>query len=119
MAKKLVLLQREEDKNDIINIVTAEGGKIIHDSGGRIIVVETDGSEEKIRGKLPQGAALVSPEEDARSRFTELDPSESIFLDALNIRSSSNYRTAKRLRKPPGEEPEERKLLSASCTEVE
>lgn len=111
-----MILEGKDQRNDAIQIVRSEGGQVLQDSGGRAIVVETGQEEEKIRIKLPQRARISQIEEDIRNILVNPDPTESLFLDALNLRNSASYRSAKRNRKPPGEEPEEIELLSGSCT---
>lgn len=62
-----------------------------------------------------RGARLVpvdEVDEDLKESMVDLDPTESLFLDALKLRNSERYLEAKRQRPGPGETREERILLS-------
>lgn len=75
--------------------------------------------EEKLRANVAHKARIVPIDETAVLHLQDLTISESLFLAALNVRNSPKYRMAKRLRKPPGQEPAEQAALSAPCTEVD
>ena len=98
-----------------LNAISSSGAKVLHDSGGRFLVIEaSEAAAAILRQRLP-GARLVSVDEDleqVQRSVADLDATESLFLDALKIRSSPTYRDAKR-RRTPGESPEERELRSA------
>jgi hypothetical protein len=118
MVIKMVVLGAKDSRNKVIEIVTSEGGKVLHDSGGRVLLIKIEGTEERINEKLPQGTKLLSTDQDevARRSLSNIESSESIFLDALHLRRTPEYRDRKRNRRPPGEEPKEKELLSVSCT---
>ena len=116
MDKRFLVLDDKGGRIRILNVVTSSGGKVLHDSGGRVVLIDTRGNDKEILGKLPQGSQLVGADQDVKSSLVDLDPSESLFLDALKLRNSKKYRTAKQRRKP-GETPEEIELLSGPCTE--
>lgn len=121
MKGKLLVLEGKMDRINRIkamNVVTSLGGKVRHDSGGRIILIDTLGKDKKILGKLPKGAKLVSVDQDVKSYKVDLDPSEILFLDALKKRNSKDYRSAKK-RQKSGETPEEKELFTAPCIEEE
>lgn len=100
------------DRSKALNAVSAVRAKVRHDSGGRLIVIEaSEESEKALTERLP-GARLVPLDSDVWESLTDLDPSESLFLEALKIRTSKAYRDAKKRRKV-GETPEEKELVSA------
>ena len=116
MDKRLLVLDEKGGRIRVINVVTSSSGKVIHDSGGRVILIDTRGNDKEIIEKLPQGTQLVPADQDVKSSLVDLDPSESLFLDALKLRNSKNYRYAKEQQKP-GETLEEIELFSGPCTE--
>jgi hypothetical protein len=120
--KLLVLDERKQSKDrrigsrldraKALNAILASGAKIRHDSGGRLIIVEVTKEAEKSLAKDLPEMRLVSASTDVRDSITNLDATESLFLDALKIRSSKKFQDAKKKRKF-GETPEEKQLLSA------
>jgi hypothetical protein len=100
------------DRVKTLNALAASGAKVRHDSGGRLIVIEASKEVEKSLAKSLPDVRLVRVDTDVRDSITSLDPTESLFLDALKIRASKSYRDAKKRRKF-GETPEEQELLSA------
>lgn len=102
------------DRIKALNEISSLGAKIRHESGGRLIVVDTSGIDETTIEKRLSGARLVPLDADVKDSIQDLDENESLFLDALRIRTSPDYRAAKD-RQRPGETPEEREMLSAPC----
>lgn len=122
---KLLVLEGDEPSGDrrlgsritrskALNAISAAGAKVRHDSGGRLLLIEAPEAAERALTKRLPGARLVPVDSDVRDSIAELDPSESLFLEALKIRNSKSYRDAKKRRKF-GETPEEKKLFSGSC----
>ncbi|MGB7068787.1 MAG: hypothetical protein WBD22_04780 [Pyrinomonadaceae bacterium] len=107
------------DRTKAMNAVTAAGAKVRHDSGGRFIVIEaTKAVEAELSKTLPE-ARIVDVDYDLGDSIADLDSTESLFLEALKIRSSKSYRDAK-ARRVPGESPEEKLLVSGgSCVREE
>ncbi len=120
---RLLILEREEllrdrrlgarmDRRKALNAITASGAKVRHDSGGRLMLVELPEEQTGELRELLPGARLVPVDADVRDSLSELDPSESLFLAALQIRTSPSYREQK-ARRVYGETPEEQALVSA------
>lgn len=106
------------ERTKTLNALSLSDAKVSHDSGGRLIVIEVpEEAEQALIERLP-GARLVPIDSDVKNIMRDLDPTESLFLDALKIRTSKEYRDAKKQRKY-GETPEEKKLFSASCVREE
>jgi hypothetical protein len=102
------------ERRRVLGTVAAAGARVRHDSGGRLLVIETsDRADETLRRTLP-GATIVPLTADVADRVPDLDPSDSLFVQALAIRQSPAYRRQKERRKP-GESPEERLLFTAPC----
>ena len=102
------------DRSKALNAILSLGAKVRHDSGGRLIVIEAQKKAEKgLTERLP-GARLVPVDSDVRDSIPDLDSTESLFLEALKIRTSKRYRDAKKRRKV-GETPEEKELISGPC----
>jgi len=126
---KLLVLKEEEPLRDrrlgfkierrkVLKAISLSGAKVCHDSGGRLIVIEVLGEAEKALTKLLPRARLVPVDSDVRDSITDLDSTESLFLEALKIRTSTSYRDAKKLRKV-GDTPEEKELISKPCVRDE
>lgn len=127
--KKILILEKQErptslrmgqriERKKAISTISSMGGKVRHDSGGRFMVVEVSEEEEKALKKQLRGARIVDFDSDIKEKEVDLDESESLFLEALKIRNSKDYREMKRKSKP-GESPEEKKQLSGSCVREE
>lgn len=102
------------DRRRELGALSAVRAKVCHDSGGRLIVVEVpEGAEKELLKRLP-GARLAPVDADVKDSIKDPDPTESLFLEALKIRTSKSYRDAKKKRKF-GETPEEKKLTGGSC----
>lgn len=121
---KLLVLEAEERKEDqryalravrrrAHNAVASTGGRVRHDSGGRLIVIEMMGdvAEDDLLSKLP-GARLLPVDTHLPEAIEDLDENDALFLEALKVRASQGYRAAKETR-TVGETPEEKELLSA------
>jgi hypothetical protein len=119
---KLLILESEEPPEErrlafrgarsrALNAISSLGGKVRHDSGGRLLVIEVPGEVEKALAQHLPGARVVPVDADVIGSFPNLDSTEELFLDALKIRTSKSYREAKRRRKV-GETPEEQQLVS-------
>jgi hypothetical protein len=101
-----------------LNALAAVGARVIHDSGGRMLVVEIPERAEATLGERLPGVRVEALETEPERIGAALDQSERLFLAALKIRTSPAYREAKRLR-VPGEAPEEILLRSGSCVREE
>jgi hypothetical protein len=127
MADKLLVLDTREardravefraERRKVLTAVTSAGAKVRHDSGGRLIVVDVPPEAEKALAALP-GIRVLPLDADVKASLPNLDSTESLFLDALQIRTSREYRDAKSRRKV-GESPEERELRSAPDVQEE
>lgn len=119
---KLLVLEEEPSKDQrlgsrinrtkALNAISASGAKVRHDSGGRFLLIEAPESAERTLTQSVPGARLVSVDSAVQDSIGDLDPTESLFLEALKIRSSKSYRDAKKRRKY-GETPEEKEQFSA------
>jgi len=105
-------LERRVDRSATLNAIASSGVKVRHDSGGRLVVIEAQEEAEKALLERLPGARLVPVDSDVRDLITDLDSNESLFVEALKIRTSKSYREAKSRRKI-GETPEEQELISA------
>lgn len=116
-SNKIILLDNKTNHNKAIEVIRSEGGRVVHDFGGRLIGAYIPDPQEKvILQKLPSGSKISPFDRDITNELPALDPSESLAVDALRVRSSSKFKSARASRKPPGESPEEQAILSASCT---
>lgn len=108
----------EIDRRKVFKAITSSKSKIRHDSGGRFIVIETSREGEKELKERISGARIVKVDKDLKDSIPDLSPTEQLFLDALKLRGSKDYRDLKRLR-VIGETPEEQELLTGSCIREE
>jgi hypothetical protein len=106
------------DRARALNAIAAAGAKVRHDSGGRLIVIDARKSAQDALEKSLPSARIVPVDADVKGTVPRLDETESLFLGALQIRTSKNYRARKRRRKF-GETPEEKELFEASCVREE
>ena len=106
------------DRARALNAISTSGAKVRHDSGGRLIVIDARKSAQDALEKALPNSRLVAVDADVKGSIPRLDETESLFLDALQIRSSKSYRDQKRRRKY-GETPEEQALFEASCVREE
>lgn len=122
---KLLVLEGREKSNDkrlgfridrskVLNAIAAVGAKVRHDSGGRFIVIQVSPDKVEAIARLLPDARLLAVDADPKSAVGDMDATESLFVNALQIRSSKAYRDAKSTRKY-GESPEEQQLMSGSC----
>src|SRR5688500_1574584 len=115
---KLLILERSRDRRlgargdraKALNAISESGAKVRHDSGGRLIVIKASKKAEGLLAERLPEARLEPVDADVKGEITGLDATESLFLDALQIRTSKSYQDAKRRRKF-GETPEEQELF--------
>jgi hypothetical protein len=93
MDKRPKLLVIEEDKTQtkdqlgvriykrrILNVLSAAGIKVLHDSGGRLIIIDVPEKIEKTLLKNIPGAKLISINPDMKDDISGLNTNESFFL---------------------------------------
>ncbi|NNE21515.1 MAG: hypothetical protein HKN11_02785 [Rhizobiales bacterium] len=97
----------------IKNFMRSYGAKILHDSGNRVIVIETDREPEEIVQRLPKGVTITPPDKAAKAG-KERNEHDELFVKALKLRASNKYRRMKD-QQVPGESPEEKLLVTGSC----
>lgn len=102
------------DRTRELLAIAAVGGRVRHDSGGRLMLIELpEGAEAKLK-MLLVSAKLAAPEGDLKGVSSNLNAGEKLFLEALRIRHSPDFRERKALRRF-GESPEEQLLSTGSC----
>ena len=105
--------QRRDRSRELLAI-SAVGGRVKHDSGQRLILVELpEGAEAKLAGMLPD-AQFAAPEGDLKAVSANLDASEALFLEAIRIRHSAAF-VERKAKRQFGESPEEQLLSTGSC----
>ena len=60
MVKKMLIFDNKQDREDVINSLRNTPNKIIHDSGGRMMIIETREPDEEILRKVPRKVRLSS-----------------------------------------------------------
>jgi hypothetical protein len=104
----------ELDRVKALTDIKSSGAKIRHDSGGRLVVIDVSGVDEEVLSERLAGVRVVPLADDLTESIPDLDTNESLFLEALRIRTSPDYRELKS-RQVPGESPEEQEMFSAPC----
>lgn len=103
------------ERKKILTALAAEGAKVSHDSGGRLLLVELPGrSASALARRLPDARLVPLDDAGIGEAVGDLDPTEALFIEALRIRASAKYRATKRRRKV-GDTPEEQRLVSGAC----
>lgn len=92
----------------------ADTGTRVRQSSGRILLVDSPEQDEARLGEDLPGARVLPLDADVPELTPPLDESETLFLDALRIRSSAGYQRQKAGQKA-GESPEEQLMFTASC----
>jgi hypothetical protein len=102
------------DRSRELLAIAAVGGRVRHDSGGRLLLVELpEGTETKL-GQMLTGARLAAPAGDLKAVASGLDATEKLFLEALRLRHSPEFIARKATRRF-GESAEEQQLSTGSC----
>jgi hypothetical protein len=105
-------------RSEVLNALKESGVRVQHDSGGRLLVVETTERTEEVLRRRMKGVKIVPLEGDIEESIGDLDPQDALFVRALVLRNSPAYREMK-ARQKPGETPEEQLLVSGPCTPPE
>jgi hypothetical protein len=108
------------ERGRALRAVAAAGAKVKSDDGGRILVIEgTDGSTAKLQRLMPEAQLrTLAPDGDKALDVSSFNESESLFLSALALRASGDYR-AQKAERVYGDTPEEQELQSGSCVREE
>lgn len=116
MTKRTIVLKEKREKEEILKLLSESGGKVIHDSGERVLVIEVPkNNESKLKASLPNTSSLLrlTDHDNIKRNIIQPSPHELLFIDALKLRTSESFINEKRLRKP-GSTPEEQKMLLES-----
>lgn len=115
MSKKVLVLKDKMDRAKLADELRASGARIASDSGGKVIVVDVpDHEQDTVRKKLPH-AELLGLDQDIRKAAPNLDDNETLFVEALKLRTSPAYIAEKKQRQP-GSTPEEQLLFGGPHT---
>jgi hypothetical protein len=108
------------ERSRVLRAVATAGAKVKSDDGGRILVIEgTDESTAELQRLLPEAQLrTLDPEGDKALDVSSFNESESLFLSALALRSSGDYR-AQKAERVYGDTPEEQELQLGSCVREE
>ena len=88
------------------------GGKTLHDSGERVIIVEVP-KTTRLQEVLPKTTKLLRLQDNARKAITKPTEHELLFIDALKLKYSEAFIKERKQRKP-GSTPEEQAMLQES-----
>ena len=123
--QRTIVLERKQDRAKTLRAIAASGGKVLHDSGARILIVEIPadiniketlekGSSVKktiikgveINGILIQKSEIKNLDNIFKKQKKRLTEQEHLFVNAMELRFSPEYIKERALRKP-GSTPEE------------
>lgn len=113
-VQHIIVLKEKQERDKVLKVLEKEKGKVLHDSGERIIIVEVP-EINKMEERLPSTIKPLKLKESNRikSEISQLSQHELLFIDALILRSSEKFINEKKLRKP-GSTKEEKKMLEGS-----
>lgn len=115
-TEKTILLKETRDRENILKHLAESGGRVLHDSGERVLVIEVPmNNESKLKASLPTTSKLfrLTDSENVRNKIAQPSPHELLFIDALKLKTSESFINEKRMRKP-GSTQEEKELLQES-----
>lgn len=116
VSKRTIVLKDKRERKKILKLLTESGGKILHDSGERVLVVEVPkDKKDKLETSLPSTSGLfkLADNKNIIKKITRPSEHEQLFIDALKLRTSEAFIKEKKLRKP-GSTIEEKEMLMGS-----
>ncbi len=107
-----IVLKEKQDREKILKALKERGGKVVHDSGERVLIVEVP-KRTRLRGALPRTAKLLRLRDNVKRVITRPSEHELLFIDALKLKNSRAFINEK-MRREPGSTPEEQEMLLES-----
>lgn len=114
MNEHVLVLDNPKDRTSVLNKAKQLGVKIKHDSGGRLIIFDSDLSSNTLLKKLPKGIKKVAVDEENIELRKTLSENDKLFISALKLRKSKKYCQMKAAQ-IPGESEQEKLLVTGSC----
>ena len=111
MQRSVLVFNEKIDRIRIKNRLRSLGVKVRHDSGGRVMVIDSDRDEKQIPQRLPKGVSLMPADKISAQPKKTMDHNEEMFLKSVKLRSSEKYRAMKAAQ-VLGESPEEQLLMT-------
>ncbi len=118
MKDQTLVTVNRQDRLRILNAARAMGVRVLHDSGGQLLVLEAGDKTDELLKRLPKQAKAVAPDKLSEKLRKTLSPSEELFASALKLRLSKKYQDMKAAQ-IPGESEEEQLLVTGSCVTEE
>lgn len=116
MTHNVLCIESPSDRRVTRALLRRLGLGVVHDSGSRLLVIETPENPERLRERLPSGVQLLPMDKIPAALAREGDEHEVLFARALELRQSRAYREAK-AGQVAGESVEEQEIYSAPCME--
>ena len=116
VSKRTIVLKETKEREEILKALAESGGKILHDSGERVLVIEVpEDNKVKLEISLPRTSGLfkLADNKNIIKKITRPSEHEQLFIDALKLRTSETFINEKKLRKP-GSTIEEKEMLMES-----
>ena len=111
-TKHTIVLKSKNDREKTLKALIERGGKVVHDSGERVLIVEVP-KGTKLRQKLPATSKLLLLNSNVIKEISRPSEHERLFIDALKLRTSKAFIEEKKLR-IPGSTPEEQEMMLES-----
>ena len=114
MTQSILCIEKRSDRVPVRNLLRRLGVRIVHDSGGRLMVIVAPDDSSSLRERLPYSAEVLPVGKIPAAILRDCDEHDTLFAKALKRRQSKDYREAKEAR-IPGSSPEEQEIFSGIC----
>jgi hypothetical protein len=107
-----IVLKDKGEREAIRQALSERGGKILHDSGERVLIVEVP-KRTRLKNALPKTSKLLRLRDNVKRVITRPSIHELLFIDAMKLKNSRAYKLERMLREP-GSTPEEKEMMIES-----
>ncbi len=107
-----IVLKNRQEKEQILKVLSERGGKILHDSGERVLIVEVP-KRTRLKRALPRTSKLLRLRENVKRVIIQPSERELLFIDAQKLKNSRAFIKEKKER-VPGSTPEEQEMMLES-----
>lgn len=112
ITKKTIVLKSERDRETTLKAIAERGGRVVHDSGQRVLVIEVP-KRTRLKDKLLPTTKIVKINGNVKRAISRPSKHETLFIDALKLRTSRKFINEK-MQREPGSTPEEQKMFETS-----
>lgn len=120
MSQQILQIDDISNRRQVRRLLKRLGRRVLHDSGGHFMVIDLQDTSEKLTKRmterLPEGVRLISADKAPKTLSSETEAHEALFVRAIAMRTSNDFRNRKAAQSP-GDSPEEEHIYSAPCME--